>query len=365
MAVCAAGLFLNGSESLAATTSKKAPERPAATQSQKKAATAQPSPAVKLSPAQIETLQKLQAQHKGSNYRSGPDIAKLSAENMDPVLVGYNIVFSPKWLAYINDGNDGVTREQFTRWRKNAEHIYDTYKDLTGRAPLSGEKIFVSIETTLVSEEDREAPAYYVGNSVVWFKPGNDGKFTKRHMDQIREGRWGDTTMAHEMAHAFASRSKWEAEAETLAVFMQAYAAECAPGLNKAPGKKYRNEQYAMALKAYTDGNIPAFKHYGGGALDLYLFGILEATNWVVIKKALHSYLPKNKAQFTPKNYEEIIIEHANPYNSKKPSKDGYVDRARELLDRIAFFHGDEKVLRSLPDNGKLLDKYFSPKVKD
>ena len=257
-------------------------------------------------------------------------------DNLDPILVGKHVVFSKKWRNYIGP-NKSITAQQFESLRDRTDRVYDAYKELIGRAPKAGEKVYIEIR-----------PAEY-------FRKPNGGHVAGHaHSNAfcINENfvRNSMGTLMHELAHVFAYATNWEVKAESIVPLLMAYAYETIPG--ETLGNRHRISRFEAALNNFRTNKIEAFalddpddSGYGAHAFDFYLLGLVDKVGWETYKKVFRTYADE-------------------PHVTIARFPGGQAGKARDLFDRIERLSGKPGVLRSLPDKGELLDKYFSVQVQ-
>jgi hypothetical protein len=313
-----------------------------------------------------EVTQNFGLTRKGTSERRKLVESKLS--NLDPILVGKHIIFSKEWLDYIDTGNPPViTRQQFEVWRDRIDRAYDCYTDLIGRkAVAKGIIVFIDIR------DGKKANAY------VTIQFGRDDVIGY-HLKDVAGGSWS-LTMMHELAHMFQGGTHgtgdWNMDTESTACLLPAYILETIPEARYRiwDGTKYRKDQYERALRNFRENRIEALRgsHHEnpGSVCELYLHGLVDVVGWETYKKTIQSYHNGTRVpteRFVPDKEQGQTWQHA---------------RAREFFDRLAYFHDEARAsndpqvlenipaegksltgvqaLRSLPDGGELLDKYFS-----
>ena len=270
-------------------------------------------------------------------------------DNLDPILVGKYVVFSKKFLNHIGP-NKSITAQQFEIMRDRTDRVYDAYKELTGKAPGAGEKVFINI-----------APEAYFRNP----KGGHYNGHAHANMSCLNELGVANglkeaalhnslnSTIMHELAHVFAYATNWEVNPESVVPLLMAYAYETVPEaqIGSTPGNKSRISRFEAALDNFRKNKIVAFalddaddSGYGAHAFDFYLLGLVDQVGWDTYKKVIRSYA------------DEPHVTHA-----RFPG--GQAGKARDLFNRIERVSGKPGVLRTLPDKGELLDKFFTVQV--
>jgi hypothetical protein len=314
-------------------------------------APAQESP--QLSSQQRDTIRQLKTQLNRMrtipHYNASERQAMLNAlDESDPVLVGRHVVFGKNWLDHVGTGKP-LTKKQFADWRDNVDKIYDAYVELIGRTPASGTKVFIDAPQGESAFTNETAHAH-TGMGIICFKNTTIVQISRR----VATGSW-DIIMAHELAHIFAGGRGWNVDAESIAYFLPQYVPETITGANYngATGSQDRKRRYDRALRNYRAGRIASFAaghESSDSAFELYLHGLVDKVGWETFKKVFRSY---DDRSYVPKRYEVAV----NDALGRKTAQ------ARNFLDRIEHFSEEADVLRSLPDKGELLDKYFLPSV--
>jgi len=265
-------------------------------------------------------------------------IVEDTLNNLDPILVGKYVVFPKKWLNYIGP-NKPITVQQFGLIRDRLDRVYDAYKELTGKAPGAGEKVFIEIK----SEQ--------------YFRKASGGHFAGHaHANafcinkNVVQNSMGMGILMHELAHVFAYATNWEVNAESIVPLLMAYAYETIPG--ETSGNRHRISRFEAALNNFRTNKIEAFalddpddSGYGAHAFDFYLLGLVDKVGWETYKKVIRTYADE-------------------PHVTIARFPGGQAGKARDLFDRIERLSGKPGVLRTLPDRGELLDKYFSVQVQ-
>jgi hypothetical protein len=336
--------------------------------------------ASKLSSQQAATVEQLKnqlvqtsgnaclLQNTARNSAERQRVVNAALNNLDPILVGRNVVFSKVWLISV-DTNKTLTRQQFEAWRNRVDKLYDCFWDLTGQPPAGGRKVFIDYRPQKDFDFHSDGLPHnghaHGGTSVICLN-WNSEKFSQRLKHEVKTGST-EGIMIHEMGHIFASQKTWVAEEETIANFLTMYALEkggfwygmpkptphpAVLGLMK--GKEYRAYISQKAWERYQKNTIRPFiskQDYAGShgydsVYDFYLVGLVEVAGWDAIKKAIRSY---NDDSYKPQYTYQGDLQKV---------------RAREFFDRIVHFSGKPNVLRSLPDRGALLDRHLNVTVK-
>jgi hypothetical protein len=264
--------------------------------------------------------------------------------NIDPMLVGRHVVFGPNWLPFIGDGKP-LTKQQFEAWRNKTDIMYDRYVDLTGTIPLKGEKVFINLRDKDYFKQSTIG-AHAHGNTICFNINASFGGIHGRLKEVAERNSWNHTMM-HELAHVFATGRKWEVDTEGITDVLVSYLLETTPGahygtpgrpgaLGATAGTAHRNRFYNRALNQFKTGKIDS-----PTACELYLNGLVDKVGWDVYKQVFRSYNDKN-------------------FELNKNLRSDKNVLARSFFDRLEHFSGNSGVLRTLPDKGALLDKYFN-----
>lgn len=292
---------------------------------------------------------------KGVNFRERSKHINDALSDLDPMLVGKHVVFGKEWLNHVGSGKP-LSNRQFEVWRDRADRVYDAYTELTGRTPAGGTKVFIDLRAEKdfgVADSDSEnvkhPPAHaHAGINVICFNC--DAPSFRNTLQSVAAGSW-DRPMMHELAHVFAFRTNWNVDAESIAEFLPSYIMETIRGANYGngrfsfAGRRHRQSEQNRAFRNFQNAQIEAFNpnHQSPGcAYEFYLHGLVDKVGWETYKKAFRSYDDKN---YVPQN----------EYKGDRKTV-----QARDFLDRLERFSGKRDVLRSLPDKGELLDKYFA-----
>ena len=289
----------------------------------------------------------VQAHLRGANYgqlKCAPEIynPEVGLSYMHPMLVGRNIIFAKQWLQHVGPGRP-MSEQQFEAWRNKIDGVYDSYSELVGRGASYGHlhgkpheqdhKVYVNIEPR----------TNFTNSTVLGHSHATIGKiclnqdYITRRLPQIAAtGSW-DYVMMHELAHQFEKSANWSF-GESSVDHLIAYALETTPGSfhmgrsgnQKISGRQHRDQLFAKAVAAHRSGK--AILH---DARDIYLLGLVGKIGWDTYKKVFRSY------------------ENEPFYYSTWPTKN------REFLNRLEQNSG-VPILRSLPDRGALLDKFFT-----
>jgi len=273
------------------------------------------------------------ARKREEGYRN---ITNKELDNIDPMLVGKNVVFSKKWndWGYIGD-KKVFTQEQFERWRDNADRIYDAYKELIGDSLKYGKKVIVGScnKDPVCTWTDANIIGYNIS------QPANPGALSN-NFTQIKEAGC-DYSMLSELATIFMNGKEWKGGmAVSWCSLMIAYALEKTPVRynNEYSGEQYREKGFNYAQEAYGNNKkLYPFTSNGKSAFEYYLFGFVdEVGGWEPYKKAFQSY-DDPSTSYKPKKYND---------------KNKDILTARDFFDRVAHFSGQKDLLESLPDKG-------------
>ena len=254
-----------------------------------------------LSPEQITTIRLLKQELNmhAIGYRKdfcsindSQDIER-ALSNLDPILVGENVVFGKAWL-------NVLSRTQLEIFRERADKIYNAQTDLIGSTPKYGEKIFIDF----VSKVGILAHSHYESN-IICFNRNRSG-YNYTNWDEIGERLSSiDDTLAHEIGHTFSSNTKWWSKkaTEAWAIFLADYALE---KLDNEFGKKFRNDNYNHAYNKFHGGGLrsigPTDSEY-----EYLLLALVDNVGWDTIKKAFRSY---NNPGYPPRQTFFDRIEH-------------------------------------------------------
>ena len=304
---------------------------------------------VRLTPKQQQTVEqflKQLAQKRGETAEK----MKETVQDIDPILVGRNVIFSKDWLTVMPYK---LTKLQFEAYRNVADVIYDSYVELIGQKPPYGDIILIDTESMHEGPINASGRAYAAWNLVHIHVSGP----TLTIIGQ--EGGWHKTT-AHEIAHIFTPHNYgWSAnDRESIADFFACYAKE-----TMRLGKF--ELRYRESRRNFRTDKIETFRgrhEHNGCAFEFYLYGLVDKVGWETYKKAIRSY---NDNNFIPNMYEEIPKLEPSATEEEKQSyaKRKAIVSARDFLDRVEHFSGKPDVLRSLSDKGALLDEHFNVKV--
>ena len=333
----------------------------------------QPPQQVKLQPGwtpeKVATMEQLKREIQRWGASGGGCLARAEfnrfADTIDPILVGKNVVFTPRWLEYVGAGKP-LTRQQFEVWRDRTDKVYESYEELTGRTPHKG-RIIVSDLQPASKFTTSSTRGHAHSNTTSLFCINYNHRSFKTLLQEIAShGSFGFTTM-HEMAHLFATKALWNLETESVADLLVSYPMETIPwaqygggdtkAINpnfvKTVGIQHRQRRYQSALNNFNANKIQRFNEaYGGAVYDMYLYGLIDKVGWDTYKKVYRSYDDKG---FKPNIYKGSTF-NGDVLEQKTA-------RVRDLFDRIEHFSGKPGVLRTLPDRGALLDRHFNVQV--
>ena len=272
------------------------------------------------------------------------------SEDMLPILIGKNVVFSKKWLAYIDaEDKAKLTQEEFGRWRDNADRVYDAYAELVGQLPQNRTKVIISCWQTEKKPLRSNENIIYSGTL----------KTIKKSFEQIKPAGC-DYSMLDQLANIFMNGRKWKGDNKQLDAgwkcLMIAYALEKKPVRynNEYSGEQYREKAFNYAQEIYDSNQMKESSYgYPGSAFEYYLLGFVDKVGWEPYKKAFKSYDDKSTS-YKPKSYNNT-------------NKDMLT--ARDFFDRVEHFSGQENLLKSLKDEGSFFKvtevKNTTPSLRD
>jgi len=146
------------------------------------------------------------------------------------------------------------------------------------------------------------------------------------------------------MAHCFAYRKPWEVDQEVIVDILGLHACvKCRMTTVYDYLVKQMRRKGQDCMKVSKD-NIPAFTGdhgYSPSAYRMYIYGLVGKIGIVPYLMAIRSYKDGGR--------------------SRRQSPEA----ARDFLDRLEYFSGKPGILRTLPDKGALLDKYFDFKIEN
>jgi len=281
--------------------------------------------------------------------------------DIDPILVGKNVVFDKKWLDHIVGSGKPFSRQQFESWRNRLDKVYDCYEDFVGKNPG---KIYIDLQpqknfpdTIITGAVQRTVAGHaHPGTGVICLN--RDSDYNKARWRQIarsssRSSVGSDPTM-HEIGHTFELWTVMGADSETWTEFLITYAIEQAgPQIGFPNRTGHRQNRYNQSLRKLKEDSFPMFSldSEAPSAYRFYLFGLVDKVGWDTYKKAIRSYDGSENnylARSSNRNLSAVEL------NRK---------RARDFFDRIEYFSGKPGVLRTLPDQGKLLDEHFNVEI--
>ena len=258
-----------------------------------------------------------------------------AVKDIDPILVGRNLVFGKEWLKFVGD-NKPLSRQQFQAWVGRLETVYDSYEDLVGTKPKGGEKIFVHVHPPREGVSPAHAES---GSCAVCLNEFNIGPI----LQQIRQSASTTYTVLHEMAHVFAYGREWEINGEDITNPLVSYAME-KHGLHyggvpnyypATKGIQHRQRKYNEALINLRMGRPD--KLYDGPEAA-YLLGLVDKVGgWDVYKEVFRSY---------PDDKRTIV-------SSSRLSEEQKMARSLDFFERIERVSGKPGVLRSMADRGR------------
>ena len=316
----------------------------------------------------VEEMIKLLTDFNGmtrSNHpiTAPPEVMQLveeAASRVDPILIGRNVVFGPTWLNVVGD-KKLLTRQQFEQWRNRVDMVADAYTDFAGIKPFAGkvDKSFINLAPVSMF---RTASVLGVQASNTAVINAGSPNFPRAMREEIVGRGSPGRVVTHELAHIYADLYRWEVSNESVAELLVTYALENipnmrlgAPGMSggihtPVSGRQLRQQKIDEAQKKFRTGNIPDFDSSGkgGSAYDYLLFGLVDVVGWDVYKKAIHSYLTDGlrlRTQFV--------------------GREAMARAARDFFNRLEYFSEKPGVLRTLPDKGQILDKFFGAHIEN
>ena len=327
-----------------------------------------PTSGAEYTPQQQQTIAKLKQQMTGmrsfdcpTSERVGfPRVVIAMLDDIDPLLVGKNVVFGDRWLEYIGEGKP-ISRSQFAEFVNKMDRVHDAFADLVGNNATSGRKIFIDISYKQEETDHGLVAAHaHVMRDIICMVAPKENFW----IEVTKHGSWS-VTLLHEMGHMFAPPTiGWRANAESLANLKVAYALETlnaqfgSPGINargtRTRGTQFRGNQYRMyeyntAMQKFRRNEMTSFANCScqtGSVFDFYIYGLVDKVGWETYKKAFHSYQDPTFVSEFVYSGERLNIQ------------------ARDFIDRLVHFSGKPDVLSSLPDGGKLLDEHFPVTVR-
>jgi len=267
---------------------------------------------------------------------------------INPALVGRNVMFTPRWLEIVGPGKP-LPPQPFQLWRDRTDMVYDAYADLTGQGPgQQGEMLKILI--------DLQPRASFRTANVAGMASGNSVRINKDHGGVKRElaehNSWNHTLL-HEMAHVFTMGQRFTAEPESMTNLLTAYILENIRGsqigvpgrsgvLTPAVGTQFRKRHLDQARANFSANRMEAFST---GNYTAYCYGLLapvDVIGWEPYKQVFRSY-------------NDESYDHNFTYRGGSSA----VRRAREFFDRLAHFSGMPDLMASLPDRGAIFEQHF------
>ena len=276
---------------------------------------------------------------------------------IDPSLIGRNIIFGPRWLEFMGDGKP-MPRAPFQQWRNRADIIYDGYADLTGQGPgPRGErqKILVDLHPR-ASFRAVDVRGTASGNLVLINK--NHAAFSRDLIPAVvRHNSW-DLILMHELAHCFTMGTRrFTYDAEAICDLLTAYVLENTAGARMGTpggrgndelmiGNRFRKQLLdRILIRIRTNPNsLSVFSGSANAtsASNYLALGPVDLVGWEPYKQVFRSY---NDATYT----------HPVQYTGG----DARTLRAREFFDRLAHFSGKPDLMASSAIGRQLFNQHF------
>jgi len=274
---------------------------------------------------------------------------------IDPTLIGRNVLFGPRWLEVVGPGKP-IPPQPFQQWRDRLDVVYEKFADLIGQGPgQQGE-----MQKTMIELFPR---ASFRTSLIAGSAASNMALINKDHPLFIKEQVPGivwhnslNVVLLHELAHCFTIGKRFTYDAEAICDLLTAYALESIRGASVGrPGGVGKHEllvgdqfrkQYLEGIQTRVRQNpnqIPTSTDGGGLSANVYMsLSPVDAVGWEPYKQVFRSY---NDENYT----------HQFRYSGGSSA----VRRAREFFDRLAHFSGKPDLMASLPDRGQIFDRHF------
>jgi hypothetical protein len=280
-----------------------------------------------------------------------------AVRQIDPTLIGRNVIFAPRWLEVMGDGKP-MPRASFQQWRDRTDIVYDAYADLVGQGPgPQGER-----HKTLIDLHPRasfrSAELAGVANTNLVIINKDHTSFSRCSIPGIVYHNSWDMTLMHELAHCFTNGGQsFTYDSEAICDLLTCYVLENVAGARmgspegrgdneKVIGNQLRRQLLdRIRIRFREDQNrIPAFS--GGttrlSASNYFALSPIDAVGWEPYKQVFRSYNDEG-------------------YNHEFTYRGGSsgVRRAREFFDRLAHFSGKPDLMASSAMGRQLFDRHF------
>jgi len=154
-------------------------------------------------------------------------------EDLDPLLVGRNVIFAPEWLEYVGDGQTAlITRKNFAMWRDRMDIVYDGFAWLTNDLPKLGQRTIIRLEPDEYFRQFHQmtvsAHAHRNTSEICYSRD-----FVEVALNRIQKFQTWDFTLIHEIGHQFTfdvnndgHNESWVPETESLSNLLVSFAME-------------------------------------------------------------------------------------------------------------------------------------------
>ena len=280
---------------------------------------------------------------------------------VNPILVGRNIVFDNNFLDYIGDDENGIiTQENFIQWRDNLDNAFDALVYLTGRLPKDGQKVFVNLDNSALSGL-AEGRAYNHMSQITLTRFWIEGE-----LDRVnRTGSPGFLAL-HELAHVFEIQQPFRGHGESMANFFVSFMMDITQtGITERDmhgeaargdfddeklltGQDFRDWQLERALQEHNSSDehalFPRSARSTHSQFDLWLYELVEKIGWKPFVQAFRSYSDEQFQQT-----RDYVYYSSNPLiNENGTRNSGELGQVRELLLRVAHFADNPELIQSL-----------------
>jgi len=289
-----------------------------------------------------------------TNNQQQMRLVEEAMRQIDPSLVGRNVLFGPRWLEVMGDGKP-MPRAPFQQWRDRTDMVYDAYADLVGQGP--GEQ--GEMQKILI---DLRSNASFRTANVAGMASSNLVRINKDHPSFSRSSIPGivrynslDFVLMHELAHCFTNGKRFTAEPESICDLLMSYVLENVQGARigtsggggvnePAEGTQFRKRQLDRVIANLRANRLATFSNnpLGGTAYDYALLAPVDVVGWEPYKQVFRSYNNENYA-------------HDFTYSGG----DSRARRAREFFDRLAHFSGKPDLMVSSAMGRQLFDRHF------